>query len=69
MGREEVLRLEAYLKAKLNPGLRLVARKETDDSVEVYLGSEFLAVVYKDVDDGETSYALNMTVLAEDMQA
>lgn len=69
MGREEVLRLEAYLKAKLNPGLRLVARKETDDSVEVYLGNEFLAVVYKDVDDGETSYALNMTVLVEDMQA
>ena len=67
MGGEEVMRLEAYLKQKLNPGLRLVARKETTDSVEVYLGTEFLAVVYKDVDDGETSYALNMTVLAEDM--
>ena len=52
MGREEVLRLEAYLKEKLNPGLRLVGRKETDDSVEVYLGTEFLAVVYKDTDEG-----------------
>ncbi|MEM7329229.1 MAG: DUF3126 family protein [Pseudomonadota bacterium] len=69
MGREEVLRLEAYLKEKLNPGLRLIARKETDDSVEVYLGAEFLAVVYKDVDDGETSYALNMTILSEDIGA
>ena len=69
MGREEVLRLEAYLKEKLNPGLRLIARKETDDSVEVYLGAEFLAVVYKDVDDGETSYSLNMTVLSEDIGA
>ena len=67
MGREEVLRLEAYLKEKLHPGLRLVARKETDDSVEVYLGAEFLAVVYKDVDDGETSYSLNRTILAEDI--
>jgi len=67
MGREEVLRLEAYLKEKLNPGLRLIARKETDDSVEVYLGAEFLAVVYKDEDDGETSYAFNMTVLTEDL--
>ena len=64
MGREEVLRLEAYLKEKLNPGLRLIARKETDDSVEVYLGAEFLAVVYKDVDDGETSYALNKSLLS-----
>ncbi|MBO6686941.1 MAG: DUF3126 family protein [Hyphomonas sp.] len=69
MGREEVLRLEAYLKEKLNPGLRLIARKETDDSVEVYLGAEFLAVVYKDVDDGETSYSLNMTILSEDISA
>lgn len=67
MGREEVLRLEAYLKEKLNPGLRLIARKETDDSVEVYLGAEFLAVVYKDEDDGETSYAFNMTILSEDL--
>ncbi len=67
MGREEVLRLEAYLKEKLNPGLRLVTRKETDDSVEVYLGAEFLAVVYKDTDEGEVSYSVNMTVLAEDL--
>ncbi|MEM1391362.1 MAG: DUF3126 family protein [Pseudomonadota bacterium] len=68
MDREEVLRVEAYLKEKLNPSLRLIPRKETDDSVEVYLGAEFLAVVYKDVDDGETSYALNMTVLKEDLE-
>ncbi len=69
MNREEVLRVEAYLKEKLNSDLRLVARKETDDSVEVYLGSEFIAVVYKDEDDGETSYAFNMTVLTEDLPA
>lgn len=67
MGREEVLRLEAYLKEKLNPGLRLIGRKETDDSVEVYLGAEFLAVAYKDTDEGEVSYSINMSVLAEDL--
>ncbi|CAI8418378.1 MAG: hypothetical protein CME93_05710 [Hyphomonadaceae bacterium] len=67
MTREESLRLEAYLKQKLNPDIRLAARKETSDSVEVYLGSEFIAVVYKDEDEGEVSYALNMTVLQEDL--
>ena len=67
MTREESLRLEAYLKQKLNPDRRLAARKETSDSVEVYLGSEFIAVVYKDEDEGEVSYALNMTVLQEDL--
>ncbi|MEM5518386.1 DUF3126 family protein [Henriciella sp. AS95] len=68
MEKEETLRLEAYLKEKINPGIRLVARSQTDDSVEVYLGAEFIAVVYKDVDEGETSYQFQMTVLKEDLQ-
>ncbi len=67
MEQEETQRLEAYLKEKLNPGLRLVARDKTDDSVEVYLGTEFLAVLYKDVDEGETAYQFQMTVLQEDL--
>lgn len=67
MEREETLRLEAYLKEKLNPGLRLLAREKADDSVEAYLGAEFLALVYKDVDEGETSYQFMMTVLKEDI--
>ena len=67
MEREETLRLEAYLKEKLHPGLRLLARQKGDDSVEVYLGAEFIAVVYKDEDEGETSYQFMMTVLKEDI--
>lgn len=67
MNKEEILRLEAYLKEKLNPGLRVLARKETNDSVEVYLGAEFIAVVYKDDEDGEVSYQFTMTVLKEDI--
>jgi len=68
MEREETLRLEAYLKEKLHPGLRLLARDKTDDSVEVYLGAEFIALVYKDIDEGEISYQFQMTVLQEDLQ-
>ncbi len=67
MNKEEILRLEAYLKEKLNPGLRVLARKETNDSVEVYLGAEFIAVVYKDDEDGEVSYQFTMTILREDI--
>lgn len=67
MNKEEILRLEAYLKEKMHPGLRVLARKETDDSVEVYLGAEFLAVVYKDDEDGEVSYQFTMTILKEDI--
>lgn len=68
MEREETLRLEAYLKEKINPSIRLIGRGKTDDSVEVYLGAEFIAVVYKDVDEGEVAYQFQMTVLSEDLQ-
>ena len=68
MEKGETLRLEAYLKEKLNPGIRLVSRSQTDDSVEVYLGAEFIAVVYKDVDEGEVAYQFQMTVLSEDIR-
>ena len=66
---QETQRVEAYLKEKLHPGLRLVARDKTDDSVEVYLGAEFIAVLYKDVDEGEVAYQFQMTVLQEDLGA
>lgn len=67
INKEETLRLEAYLKEKLNPGLRLLSRDKLNDSLEVYLGAEFLAVVYKDEEEGETSYQFMMTVLQEDI--
>ena len=64
---EETKKLEAYLKQKLQPSITLKARDKTDDSVEVYLGAEFIAVIYKDVDEGETAYQFQMTVLSEDL--
>lgn len=67
MEREEIERLQAYLKGKINSDMRLVTRDKASDSVECYLGDEFVALVYKDVDEGETSYQFQMTVLSEDL--
>ena len=67
LGPEEINRLQAYLRNKVNPDFRLVTRKQTDDSVEVYLAEEFVAVIYKDVDEGETAYQFQMTILSEDL--
>ncbi len=67
MESEETQQLEAYLKKKLHPSISLKSRDKTSDSVEVYLGAEFIAVVYKDVDEGETAYQFQMTVLEEDL--
>ena len=47
MEREEIQKLEKYLKEKLHPGMALKARTQTTDSVEVYLGAEFIAVTIR----------------------
>ncbi|NCC51817.1 MAG: DUF3126 family protein [Spartobacteria bacterium] len=65
---EEVSRLQSYLCHKLgNPDLTVRIRKNAPDSVEVLLKGEFLATIYKDTDEGETSYDLNMAILDIDL--
>ena len=64
---DDITKLEAYLKKTLNEGLSLKARPKAKDSAEIYMGDEFLAVVYKDEDDGEIAFQLNMTILQEDL--
>ena len=67
MNADEIAKIEAYLKKTLNDGLSLKSRPKANDSAEIYLGDEFIAVVYKDEDDGEIAYQLNMTILSEDL--
>lgn len=64
---DDITRVEAYLKKTLNPSITLKARPKAADSAEVYLGDEFIAVVYRDDDEGEVCYQLNMTILSEDV--
>lgn len=66
---QEVIQLQNYLRRTFGTDrLRLMKRKETTDSVEVLLGDEFLALIYKNVEEGETSYDLNMSILDIDIQ-
>tara|TARA_Y100000052_G_C2917413_1_gene66212 strand:+ start:343 stop:552 length:210 start_codon:yes stop_codon:yes gene_type:complete len=67
MSPEETQRVEAYLKSKLNPELRVVARDKTSDSLEVYLGAEFVALLFRIEEEGEVSYQFQMTILSEDL--
>lgn len=67
MSPAEIQKLTAYLNTKFDGTIRLDKRDKTDDSVEAYLNDEFIAVIYKDVDEGETSYQFQMTVLEEDL--
>jgi len=44
-------------------------RPNKDDSVEVYLGDEFIGVIFKDEVDGRTTFMFNMAILDFDLPA
>lgn len=64
---DEIKKLDAYMKKALNPGITVKARPRKDDSAEVYLGEEFLGVVYRDDEDGDLSYNFSMAILEVDL--
>jgi len=64
----EIARLQAYLQGKFNNNkIKLIRRPKAGDSVEMMLGEEFIGVIYKDDDEGEVSYSMNVCVLEEDL--
>lgn len=65
----EILELQTYLQAKFgNKNLEIKARQKAKDSLEVTLSGEFIGTIYKDTDDGETSYDFNMAILDIDLK-
>lgn len=66
--KDEIGKLQVYLRKVLaNKSVEVRARQRAADSAEVYVGGEFLALVSKDLDEGETCYQLNMTILDYDL--
>ncbi|MGA1803434.1 DUF3126 family protein [Rhizobium sp. HT1-10] len=64
---DEIKKLDAYFKRSLNPQMTVKARPRKDDSAEVYLGEEFLGLVYVDDEDGDRSYNFSMAILEVDL--
>lgn len=42
-------------------------RKNIDDSCEIYIGDEFLGLIYEEIEENETAYQFHMTILDEDL--
>lgn len=64
----EIASLEAYMQTTFgNDNIALKPREKAQDSVEVLLHGEFIGLIYKDDEDGETSYDFNMAILAMDL--
>lgn len=67
---EEISKIQAYLSSLFkNNGFALKMREKATDSVEVILNGEFIGVLYKTVDEGETSYDFNMSILDIDLES
>ena len=68
MNHAEIIKLQTYLQEKFNNrALDVRPRNKQNDSVEVYLGEEFLGLIYVDDEDGDKSYNFTMAILEEDL--
>ena len=68
MTEEELVSVQKYMRQKFgNDQITLRDRTQADESVEVYIGDEFIGVIYRDDEDGEVSYDFNMAILAIDV--
>ena len=67
MTRSEIWRLEKYLRNLFRLDTITLIERQKEDSVEVHVGGEFIGVIFKDEEDGETSYAFNMAILEMDL--
>ena len=65
---QEVRKLDAYLKRVFsNQKIRVVPRPKKDDSAEVYIGEEFIAVLFLEIEKGRRSYILELPILDVDL--
>jgi hypothetical protein len=70
MNSSEALKVQTYLRGLFNKsGIGLRPREDdiSEDSCEVTMDGDFMGVIFKDTEDGEVCYHLQMTILEEDL--
>ena len=66
---QEIRKLDAYLKRLFgNARIRVVPRPKKEDSAEVYIGDEFIGVLFLDDEDEDRSYNFQMAILESDLE-
>ena len=67
MNEKDIKRIEGHLRRTFGAAqIELKARPKQKDSAEVYIGEEFIGVVYQDEDE-DGSYMFEMAILGEDL--
>ena len=65
---DEIRKLEKFFQTKFQrPNIQVRRRPQKDDSAEVYLGDEFIGVLFRDDEDGDLSYNFQMAILDIDL--
>ena len=67
--KSEMQQVQTYIRKLFdNDNVFLKEGTGKDAPAEVLLGSQFIGVLYKNEDEGETSYDFNMSILYEDLE-
>ncbi len=65
---DEMSKLKSYLERTLKcQDLNVKKRDKVKDSIEVMVGGEYVGLIYKIIDEGETSYNLEIAILDIDL--
>ena len=65
----DIRKLENYMRRLFgNPRIRVVPRPKKEDSAEVYIGEEFIGVLFLDDEDDDKSYNFQMAILETDLE-
>jgi hypothetical protein len=65
----EIRKIESYLRRLFeNQKIRVVPRPKKADSAEIYIGEEFIGVLFVDDEDDDKSYNFQMAILETDLQ-
>ena len=67
---QEIRKLESYLRRLFgNAKLRVVPRPKKEDSAEIYIGEEFIGVLFVDDEDDERSYNFEKSITLPDSKS
>ncbi len=69
MDKTELQKVEKHLRRTFNnAAIRVTARPKKTDSAEVYVGEEFVGILFLDDEDGDRSFNFTMAILDTDLE-
>lgn len=68
MDKDELKKLQGYMRKTFgNVSLEIKPQPKKKDMAEVFIAGEFVATLYKIVEDGEVEYQVQMCILEMDL--